>query len=175
MARRLIFAVVSALVMFSSPAFADKVKLIVLSDPAGATVYINQASRKMGPAPAALTYKFGRDFFEHNRCESTQPIKVRWTSGAEASVNSLQLCGGTGKTQQFVFVRPAEVPGRDLDVQVALNYQRQQATSEVAQTAWGAFLQGLTTGIAALPAALNPPTVNCTSSVVGSFIYTTCR
>ena len=111
---RLTFAIAS-IVVFSSPAFADKVKLTILSDPAGATVYANQwTHEEYGYAPVTLQYEVGRDFFKQNRCVTTHPIKLRWVSGAEATV-SPRICGGGGKSQTFVFVRPVEGPGRELD------------------------------------------------------------
>lgn len=173
--------VASLLALSASPVFADKVKLTIISDPAGATVYVNQSKQLMGYAPSTIEYEFERDFFKHGRCERIQPLTVRWASGAEASIDTLQLCGSTGKNQQFVFVRPADVPDRELDVLFALELQRlaaeeRRASAERRSRVYAMLAESYRQRADASRRRLDSlRPMNCTSTMVGSYVYTTCQ
>ena len=110
MTRRLLALVVLAILGHAQAAFADKVKLVVHSDPAGATVYANSSEQMIGYAPVVLEYNFPRNFFKHARCDQMQPLVVRWVSGVEVRLDTLRLCGGDGKTQQITVRRPTWTP-----------------------------------------------------------------
>lgn len=154
---------------FASPAYADKVTLTVLSDPAGATVYVNTAGDHIGYAPVVLTYSFAKHFFKQGRCVTVEPIRVRWASGAEAVIESLTICGTLGKKQQVVFVRPTEVPGRDIDVQFAIAIAQlgasRAASAQTEILALAAYAHSLY--------AQGPRF--CTSRLIGRQVFTTCN
>jgi hypothetical protein len=102
---------------------ADTLKLIVATDPAGATLYANDAGQLMGYAPYELKYELAKGFFKGSACAMVQGLRVRWASGAEAAVPSLTVCPWIGKRQQFVFTRPTGVSGGELDAEFALRLQ----------------------------------------------------
>jgi hypothetical protein len=92
------------------------------STPEGAQVLTGEISgggltfpppRVMGVTPLSLNWEIAGD------CGQTEAVRVRWASGAEASLPTLRLCTVTGKHQQFTFERPASFTGLDIDLQVA--------------------------------------------------------
>jgi hypothetical protein len=141
--------------LIPSEVLAKDLTITFYSDPPGATVYANESKQVMGYAPVVLKYKVTKAFAKGG-CDTLTPIMVRWVSGAEASVSALKACGDKGFRQQFNFVRPDGVPGRDLDVQFAIALQQ-----GAAQRA---------------PAAVDPlPLRHCWSQIIGSQIFTWCN
>ena len=153
------------------------------SDPSGAMLY--SAGKFMGVTPLNLTYPIARK----GQCQYTEPLLVRWGSGAEASQSALTLCPEPGYNKQWSFIRPTGIPGRDIDMQFAIALQRnailqQQANAQNEANliqAWGV-----------ISSAINTPTYNtnkpntninintntnirCTSTNVGTTVYTTCN
>lgn len=145
--------------MFAPKAFADTVTLYIYSDPPGATVYMNEAKQYVGYAPAWVKYdKLPRGFIKRGDCQKTQPLLVRWVSGAEATLEPT-ICGSGGKKQQLTFVRPSETPGRELDAQFAAEIIR------------------ATQAQSAPPAVVYVPRQrpqNCTSTLIGNRVFTNC-
>ena len=129
------------------------VRVTYISDPPGAAVY--EGGKQWGRAPFTLTYHAPARFTE---CLRLNPVTVRWVSGAEVSVDTLDACPAAGRDQQFTLFRPKGVDGLDLDVQFAI-----------------AAMQP-----AAAPAASEPTHVpitmprTCTTSVIGNQIFTNC-
>lgn len=89
------------------------ITLEIHSTPEGAAVAVDNVPRAVGSAPLALKYEITGD------CGETQALRVRWASGVEASLPALRLCAKTGKRQTYTFERPTDLPGLDLDLQVA--------------------------------------------------------
>src|SRR5262245_7888519 len=99
------------------------------SDPEGATLYANENQARFGYTPLTLRYKPSADFLQGRTCDTVQGAMVRWSSGAEASVPSLELCPQNGRHQQFTFVRP-NVAGRTEDVAFGLELRRQTLAAQ---------------------------------------------
>lgn len=138
---------------------AADVKVALRSDPPGAMVYTgplpagSDQVKAWGYAPLVLKWAVPRRW---NSCLQTEPIRVRWLSGAEATIPSLQLCPQTGKNQQFTFMRPTGVPGVEIDGQFAVQLLQQAP---------------------AAPAAVyapSPQPVHCTSTLIGRQVFTNC-
>ena len=174
------------LVVVAIPVSADTVKLTIRTDPAGATVYLTQpvtfSLTSQGYAPVTVEYEPGKHFFRDRRCVRITPITVRWASGAEAFMEYVNICGATGKNQQIVFVRPMEAPGRDLDVAFALELERiaadnQRTATDQRRQRWAALADQVSESFrrqAEISLWYSQRRTNCTSSLVGSYVYTTC-
>lgn len=94
------------------------------------------------------------------------------------SIGSLEACPENGGEQQFVFKRPDDVPGREIDVMFALEQQRLALLSkQVAAAQRAAFWQSLSAQYAAQIERNRQQMrlrVNCTSRASGSYVYTDC-
>jgi hypothetical protein len=101
-----------------------------LSDPAGASLY--EGARLLGYTPVTLTYQDSRTAFAHKECLRLNSLHVRWASGVVASAPNLQACPGPGYSQQYLFKRPADVPGLEADVDYAARLDRDPALQEQA-------------------------------------------
>ena len=147
-----------ALSLSASSAQAADVKVTFLSDPTGATLYeeVKGTQKLWGYAPVTLKWQVPRKW---KACITLSPMKVRWVSGAEASI-TLQVCPQAGKNQQFVFQRPAGVPGLELDAQFAIEMLRNAALAAPPST----------------PEYVAPPPApqHCTSTLIGNQVFTNC-
>ncbi|HSY07699.1 MAG TPA: hypothetical protein VK820_04085 [Steroidobacteraceae bacterium] len=108
-------------------------KMTYHSDPEGATLY--EGGRLLGFTPVTLTYPDGRTAFARNECLPLNSMHVRWASGVVASNTSLQACPARGFVQAYMFVRPPDAPGADIDAHYALRLLqngelRQKANSQ---------------------------------------------
>ena len=90
------------LALSAAPAYADKVKLTIVSDPAGATVYANQSEQLMGYAPYMLNVRHRARLLQARPVRADTAPHSSMGERREASIDTLQLCGATGKYQQFV-------------------------------------------------------------------------
>lgn len=150
------------------------------SDPEGAMLYANAANTLFGYTPMTLKYKPSDAFKKGKECFRVQQSMVRWASGAEAKIDNLDACPQNGATQQFVFVRPEGVPGREIDAQVGAQWQlllQQQAMQQELETQ--AYLQRLSNIWNSYSQAIQANRqrlgqVNCTSHAIGSYVYTNC-
>jgi hypothetical protein len=141
------------------------------SDPQGALLYEN--GKQWGYTPVTLTYPGVRGTFLAGQCVTLDPVLVRWSSGAEAKIGGVSACPASGWIQQFTFLRPAEIPGRDLDVAMALQIQQSASAQQQAAAAeTSAAIRAL-----AIQSQQTPQrsTVNCTSTVVNKEVHTSCR
>lgn len=148
-------------------------QLTYYSDPPGATLY-DQNGKRWGTTPYSITYSAAKKDFDSGECIYLLPTMVRWASGAEADAR-LHMCP-PGYEKQYTFVRPTDVPGRDLDVQVAIELQRgsQQAAS---QDSAAALLLLQTINGTMNDRKPPPPTTNttCRTRKVGNTLKTSCR
>lgn len=94
------------------------------SDPEGATVYEQGTNRLFGSTPVEARYSTSKVFQKGTSCDTVRGVLVRWASGAETSLTSIQICPQDGGKQELSIIRPIAAPGRELDVQVALELQR---------------------------------------------------
>jgi hypothetical protein len=129
------------------------------SDPEGAMVYANEGEQLAGYAPVRLKYTPTEQLRAGKGCMTLQPVKVRWASGATASIATLQASPAQGGEQQFSFVRP-DLPGRELDVQFAI--------ARIQNTALVAAAQAQS-----LPVPVYTPK-HCTSTLIGNQVFTNC-
>jgi hypothetical protein len=131
-------------------------KVTFQSDPPGATLYEvrdeDGTAKPWGYTPRVLEYPAPTKWTE---CMNTRPVRVRWLSGAEAELDSLQLCPKDGKKRQFTFMRPAGVPGAEIDGQFALQLGEKNAPK---------------------PSVYVPPAkpTFCTSRLIGTQVFTNC-
>jgi hypothetical protein len=153
---------VLAFVLAGATVEAADVKVTFLSDPPGAVLYSEEvpgSPKQWGYTPYFLKFSVPKKWSE---CSHTPPLRVRWLSGAEASIEALTLCPEFGKNQQFTFMRPSGAPGAEVDGQFAILLLQQQASAPP-------------------PPAYIPPPVepvrlptHCTSTVIGTQIFTNC-
>lgn len=147
------------------------------SDPPGAALY--EGGRFWGYAPITLQYPNAHIAMQAGQCQMLLPLSVRWASGAEASIGNLQACPVNGYTQQFSFIRPANIPGREFDVQFALERERiaimQQQASAQETAALSSLFQALNQQTQQTYSPPPQQNVNCTTHVFGNTIQTRCR
>ena len=105
--------------------------LWVKSDPEGATLYID--GNNVGQAPSRLSWSFSETEFLSGMIKSV-PITARWPSGATSSfTHTIHM----NTTNSYSYVRPADHPNNDIDVNYALEYaglreiKRQQESREL--------------------------------------------
>lgn len=177
--RQLRVLAVLVFVQIGLSACARTLKVTYHSDPEGAMLYANEGRQLIGYAPVTLQYKPSEMYLSGQGCMSLQGSLVRWASGAEASIPTVNACPQVGLNAQFVFVRPTGIPGREIDAQFALAVQQQaiaqqQGTPAVsAATLLQAVLQGYADGVRQNQALRQ--TLHCTTRMVGSTVYTDCR
>jgi len=131
---RCVRAWAAALVGVTAASCAPTVKVTYRSDPSAATLYANNSGQHFGSTPVTLSYRVSNDFFRGVTCLTVQPIQVRWASGAESSVSNLSVCPQQGRNQEYVFFRPADAPGRELDVKAAIAQDQLVAAQLAAET-----------------------------------------
>ena len=138
-------------------AYAADVTVTIQSDPPGATLVSEDKPdtfKLRGYAPVTLKDPLPMKWSE---CLRTSPLRVRWLSGAEASVTGSSGCPQAGKNQQFTFVRPVGAPGAEIDGRFAVQWMQRQApppANVIEEPAYHA--------------------THCTSSVIGTQVFTTC-
>jgi hypothetical protein len=102
-------------------------RVLYQSDPSGATLYEN--GQPKGLTPFTLVYQPSQAF-KNGGCMELDPLEVRWASGATATTDgSLTACKSAGSRQRYMFIRP-NVPGRDIDVNTALELKRNKILQE---------------------------------------------
>lgn len=147
-------------------------KVTYQSDPSGATLY--QGATMMGETPLSLEYKMTSEDIKLGYKVLTG-TKVKWASGATAEVSTLNAdIKKYGLTQQFTFQRPDSYPGREIDVNNALDKQRLNIMQQQAQAQDGQATWQMINTINQQQQYYRKP-VNCASSLTGSTVYTDCR
>ena len=174
-----------------APASAADAWVTIASDPPGASIYwtspgpINQTEYAYGPAPKTIQVQLPKG----HDCVETDAVRVRWVSGVEAGLPSLNVCKNEPGKNPIVFIRPSGIPGLETDARYALDLARfyleeraiaQQHKDAAARTAVAALSAlmppaPVTVLIPGAPPLLPQPTVRCTSELVGTSVYTTCR
>ena len=146
------------------------------SDPPGAVLY--QGQQRFGYTPYTLHYQLSED--DKKRGYMTlNGTGVRWASGAVAGVKFMTANLKYGLSQQFTFQRPDGVPGREIDARFSLELERtramqRQAAAQEEQAAaqrWQAAVQEERAN--AERYKTYSPT-NCTSTVYGNTVHTSC-
>lgn len=169
-AQRLCPIVFLTLALATPVAAQRTVNVTVHSDPQSAS--LSQSGAVFGLTPFALKYKTTKEFTSGKACLALLPLTVRWASGAVAQMSNLTVCPVPGQKRQaskyeLTFVRP-DIPGREIDANFDLQVKR-DASAEAYRDAQQ---------FQALVDSLRKPKrveVQCTSSAVGTTVYTTCR
>jgi hypothetical protein len=110
----------SAAIAIAGSGCASRIQVDYLSDPPGATLY--EEGRPIGVTPVSLYYAPDASF-KNGSCQRAKGTSVVWASGVRAEISFLELCPNVGWTQHYWFRRP-DVPGRDVDMNFALQMQR---------------------------------------------------
>jgi hypothetical protein len=150
---------------------ATGIQVAYHSDPPGATLY--QDGKPRGATPTVLTYPVDQAF-KAGGCTKLRGTSVKWASGARAEVSYLTVCAKHGYEQHYTFSRP-DVAGREIDMNYALQLQRNgimRQQAEAAQTA--ATLQFLNT-INPPPNPMLPRPMDCLSYRAGNTVRTECQ
>ncbi|WP_222565617.1 hypothetical protein [Novilysobacter antarcticus] len=143
------------------------------SDPQGATLY-GLDGHNYGYTPVVLYYEVEKEF-KAGQCTTIHGKSVRWASGAEAAYTRQSVCPVNGYEQSFTFVRPTDIPGRDIDVQFQMALEQQRRADSAAMAA---ALQGL--GQAVIQSQSAPPpsqksSTFCQTYMVGDHLQTYCK
>lgn len=141
---------------------ATQIQVDYLSDPPGATLY--EGGKALGVTPTSLYYAI-EPSFENGGCQRARGTSVMWASGAKTEIGHLSLCKNNGYRQNYSFSRP-DVPGRDVDLNYALQLQRNSIMRQQADAATMQAIQAMT------PAPPRPVTSN--SFRVGAQVQTNC-
>ena len=169
----LVAAIVALLLSVpTSAARTHKITLEIHSAPEGAELLLNDVPRLVGVTPWAVPYEIPGD------CGPTQPVRVRWASGAEARMAGVVLCAAVGKRQTITLERPADVAGLAVDLQVAYQYAVLAAlraqTRALGELDYQAWLQTLN-GTQRAAAAPKPFALCTTRDVARGVIYVACQ
>lgn len=153
-----------------TPQNSGVIHLTVHSDISGAAVY--EGNKYFGATPVALQYS--NAVFRNGGCINTNPITLRWGSGATVT-QPVHLCASTGYYQQYTFNRPLNVPGRDRDLQFAIEMERNAAIRQQAAAASDAALIQAWSAVNALSNSGDVNiNANCRSYMIGDTVHTKC-
>lgn len=163
--------IVAMLPLLSCVGCASILSVTYESDPSGAMVY--EDSSQLGRTPVTAKYEATEDM-RRGGCMKIKGVTVRWASGAQASTPYLDVCAKR-PARNFVyaltFQRP-NVPGREFDVNVALQIERNEILARQAQaqedTATFQALMSINQQNAA------KRSITCQSRQVGNSVETTC-
>jgi hypothetical protein len=160
----------------ATPKYSMYMQVTYDSDPSGAVLY--QGQQKFGYTPYTLRYQVSEEEKQQGY-KILDGTSVRWASGATAEISSLNAdLSRYGASQTFTFQRPDDVPGRQSDVRFSLELDRtramqRQATAQEEQAA--AQRRQATAQEDRARTARNRTPTNCTSTVMGSIVNTTCN
>ena len=164
-------------ILFLAGCATNQLQLTIYSDPPGATIY--QGEKVLGYAPLNVRVNEPPED-QKSTIIKVSDAKAVWASGVSRSLKYINLDRSKFTRFQFTFVRP-DVPGREIDVNFALQLERnrilqQQAQAQQDQAFWQmysttlnqyrqSYVPAYTTGFKSF---------NCTSRRVGSYVYTDC-
>lgn len=157
---------------------ASTLSVTYLTDPPGAVLY--QGDQRFGYTPTTLNYQV-TDEARKRGYMLLQGTSVRWASGASAEISSLRADLSIGLNQQFNFIRPENYPGREEDMRFSLeierlSIQRRQAVAQENQAIFQLYnaINQQNQRQLVLPQPVRQPVRNCTSTVIGNTVHTTC-
>lgn len=144
---------------------ASTLSITYRSEPPGAM--IAQGQKAFGYAPTVVSYA-PSEAFKKGSCMEVLPIQAQWISGASTVPKIMTFCPSQGYNQYVVFMRPAGLAGRDLDVKWAIHLEDAAIAQQQADAAaWAAAFAG--------SQAVQPQSVHCVTSQVGTAIMTNCN
>jgi len=139
----------------------------VWTQPVGALVrHVDGGTSEMSGPPLAWNYTLPK---EKGPCWIIRGFVVEWASGARASMDRVQVCGKNNQDFHLTFPRPEGYPNLNTDLEIALQVEQMLYQNAALRDARRQSL------IQAIYGARSSRRVNCTSTQVGSQIYTTCR
>lgn len=163
-------AVVCAGCFSAFPGMYSPLHMTYAADVPGAMIY--QGSQLLGYAPIEVIYRWQKAALDQNQCMQLQPIEARWASGASAGVRGMKACVAGTYIQQKLFLRP-NVPGRELDIQFAMQLQQTAALEAAAAAQERASLFSALAQQSAA-AAQSRKIMNCSSQETNGVIHTVC-
>ena len=147
------------------------------SDPPGAVLY--QGQQRIGYTPYNIEYQLSEEDKKRGY-KVLAGTSVRWASGATAETKSLTAnLNQYGFSQQFTFHRPDDIPGRETDVRFSLELERtramqRQAAAQEEQAAAQRRQAAAQEERAKAERYKTYSPTNCTSTVVGNTVNTSC-
>jgi hypothetical protein len=110
---------------------ASPLNITYYSNPSGAALY--QGSQMFGYCPITLQYTVTRDD-KSQGSKLLQETTACWVSGAVCGSGTIRAdLRQYGRNQQFTFTRPVDAPGLDMDVNFAIEQQRNAILQRQAQ------------------------------------------
>ena len=183
MAYRILQTSVLLILAILTTGCASNLKMTYKSAPAFATIYAD--GKNFGPTPVTLEYAVTEDNKKLGYM-LLHGTSARWVSGASAEVPSVRVDLKNGLSQEITFNRPENYPGREKDqafvrevINTYLLYRQVQAQEDVAnyyrnKEFSDALKQIEKIGQPQTPYPLPRPPTNCTSTIVGNTVRTTC-
>lgn len=150
---------------------ASTLNVSYYSDPPGAVLY--QENQRFGYTPTTLRYQITEEDRKRGYA-ILRGTSVRWASGASANISSLRANLSTGLTQQFTFNRPENYPGREGDIRFALELEKLAIMRRQAQAQEDQAFYQLYNAINQQYQRQQPSIRNCTSTLFGNTVNTTC-
>ena len=163
---------------------ASNLNMTYKSDPPFASFYAGD--KKIVDAPVTIEFPVS-DEDKKRGYMMLLGASVRWVSGASVTVSTVRADLKNGLSQEFTFKRPDNYPGREIDVaharevaKMGLMLRQVQAQERIADHYQN---QEIIDSLNQLNKTLTPPTpviplprppTNCTSTVVGNTVRTTC-
>jgi len=185
---RILQASVLVILALLATGCASNLKMTYKSDPPFAPLY--EGGAKLGVTPLTVEYAV-TDESKKNGSMLLKGTSVRWVSGATAEVPVIHVDLKNGLAQEITFTRPENYPGREIDVaharetaklmllflQVQAQDRQARAQEDIANIQRDKQISDSINQIGKpqTPYPLPRRPINCTSSVVGGFVHTTCQ
>ncbi len=154
---------------------ATRLAVTYTSDPPGAVLY--QGQQQFGYTPRTLYYEVTPQDRKAGY-KTLSGTSVRWASGANASVSSLNANLAIGLRQQYNFIRPDSYPGRDADIRFSLELERLRIAREQIDAQRSAALMQYFATLQQQNQQnllnMQRQPINCTSQAFGNTINTNC-
>lgn len=149
---------------------ATRIQVDYLSDPPGSTLY--EEGRPVGVTPLSLYYEQDQAF-KNGGCLRTKGMSAVWASGAKAETPYMDICSSKGLVQHIWLRRP-DVPGREVDMNYAIELQRNGIMrAQAAATLMNSMKPPAPVQPYVLPAPPQP--TRCRSYRIGNEIRTDCN
>ena len=156
---------------------SNQLKITFYSDPSGATIY--QGEKVFGYAPVTVNVSVRPEDQELSVIKLLG-IKAIWASGVSRSIEYISLDRDKGSAFKYIFARP-DVTGRDIDVNFALQLERNQIMrmqaeaqqSQAALQMYNTMLNQYRQSYVPTYTPISKP-LSCTSRRIGNNVYTDC-
>ena len=159
--------------LFLAGCASNQLQLTIYSDPPGATIY--QGGNVLGYAPLKVRVN-APQYDQGSPIIKVSDAKAVWASGVSRGLQYIALDRSKYRNFQFTFNRP-DVPGREIDVNFALQLERNQILQQQAQAQKDqVFFQMLNQYRQTYVPTYTPTSksFHCTSNRIGSYVYTDC-